>query len=250
MKKVLENLRKNKYFTLFFAIMLMFAYMGGARKYIYDNCTKIFDLSRMGSPWFNLSAGFAVLMAIAVCVGVLLAFLLRKKISIDWVIAGYGLGGVVSVLTLLFTPYNLQILSPSTQLDAFATVTFIAVFVFSLVTVVLLSAAISSHILIATHQTGMIAIIVSCAEIAIATLFICLSVAFNWSLQIYLIVLTALLLVFYTVNVFDKSGEEKLRLADIKINWLLVGIVIAVVVAAIISVLASSAVLVENAIKF
>lgn len=250
MRKVYENLKSNKYITLFFAVMLMFAYMGGSRKYIYDNCSKILDFARMGSAWFNLSIGISLLMALAVCAGVAITFLLRKKITMDWIIPAYGVAAVVSAITLAINPYNLQLLSPSTHMDAFATLTLIVAMVFSLVIVALLSASISAHILLVTHEGKMIATIISGAEMAFAILFAILSVALDWSVQIYLVVLTVLLILFYALNAFDRNEEKKLCVADAKINWLWLGITIAIAIIAIIAVLASSAVIVENAIKF
>lgn len=251
MKKILENLKNNKYITLFIASLFAFAYMGGARKYIYDNCSKIIDFARFGSPWFNFSGGMAILMAVVVLVGVAVAFLLRKKINMNWVLSGYALCGIISILLLILTPYNLQLLVPTTQLDTFATVTMISSMVFSLVIVGVMSLAISSHILIVIYQDKMIATIVSSAIFVLASMLAIFSVAFNFSLQIYFIVLTTLLILSYALNIFWKSSEDsKLCLADIKINWLWTGIIIGVAVIAIVAVLTSCTLVVEKAIAF
>lgn len=251
MKKVLDNLSKNKYISLFMATLLAFAYMGGARKYIYDNCSKILDFARMGTPWFNLSSGMAVLMVIAVCVGVAVTFLLRKKITMDWIFVGYIVAGIFSILTLIITPYNLQLLSPSTHMDAFATLTLIVALVFSLVVVALLSASISAHIVIVLSQDNIIATIVSSSVIVISSIFASLSVAYAWSLQIYFIVLTALLIVLYVPNVFcKKANDEQFVLANAKMDWIYISIVLVIAVLAIISALTSSALVVEKMIQF
>lgn len=251
MKKILVSLKNNKYISLFFAFMLTFAYMGGTRKYIYDNCSKIFSFERMGSAWFNLSAGIAVLMAVAVGLGVALMYLFRKKIRMNHVIFGYGLAGVISILALIFTPYNLQLLSPTTHMDAFATVSLFAVMFFGLLITVILGASISAHVLLAIKEEKLVALIVVGVSVVFATIFALLTVVLDWSLQIYLGTLTLLLIIFNIVNALTKSERENnISVNEATINWVYVGIAITIFVVAMIATLTTCGVIVESRIVF
>ena len=251
MNKLLVSLKNNKYISLFFAFMLSFAYMSGTRKYIYDNCTKIISFERMGAGWFNLSIGITVLMAVAACIGVAIMFLFRKKINMNHVIFGYGLASIISILALIFTPYNLQLLSPNTHSDAFATITLYAAMVFGLITTVILSISISSHVLLAIKEEKIIATIIVGISIAFSTLFAILTIVFNWSLQIYLGVLTLLLIIFNVINAVTKSERENnISVNDATINWIYVGISIAIAIVVIIAILTTSCIVVESRIIF
>lgn len=222
--------------------MLSFAYMGGTRKYIYDNCSKIIDFERMGSGWFNLSIGMAILMAAAVCIGVAVMFLFRKKITMNVVIFGYGIAGILSILTLIFTPYNLQLLSPATHMDAFATLTMIAVMVFGLITTLILSIAISAHILLFVDNEKLTAAVVTCIFTVISAIFASLAVELNWSLQIYISIFTLSLIIFNVINSVTKSERENnICVKEATVNKLYLGIVAAVVTLAIIAALIISA---------
>lgn len=251
MKKALISLKNNKYISLFIALMLAFVYMGGTRKYIYDNCSKIFSFERMGSGWFNLSIGITVLMAVAVCIGVAVMFLFRKKITMNVVIFGYGIVGIISILTLIFTPYNLQLLSPATHMDAFATLTMIAVMVFGLIATVILSVAISAHILLAVDNEKSIATVAICIFTAISAIFASLAVVFDWSLKIYISIFTLSLIIVYAINSVTKSERDiNICVKEAAVNKLYIGIIAAVVVLAMIAVLTSSCVAVEKMYNF
>lgn len=251
MNKVLNSLKNNKYITLLIACMLTFAYMGGTRKYIYDNCSKVFSFARFGSSWFNLSIGISVLMAVAICVGVAVMFLLRKKITMNVVVFGYGISCIISIFVLIFTPYNLQLLSPTTQLDTFATITMLAAMVFGLTTTAVLSASLSAHIVLALDDEKLIAAIIVVSTIVLSTILASLAVAFNWSLQIYFGVLTLLLFIFHIINSVTKSERENnICVKEVTVIWVNFAIVIAIAVIAIIAVLVSSGIVVENSIKF
>lgn len=250
MKKVLDSLKNNKYITLIIALMLTFAYVGGLRKYIYDNCSKMLSFARAGADWFNLSIGIAILMFVAVCVGIALMFLIRKKVTMNIVVSGYGIASVLSILIMLFTPYNLQLLSPSTNMDTLAKVALYAKMILGLVEVVLLSATLSSHILLAVDFEKLTATIVVSVATVLSVLIVCLCVAFNCSLQIYFGVVTLLLLILNIVNSVTKSERENnISLVEVKINWIYVSIVIAVIAIALIATLTSYSIVVEKAVS-
>lgn len=228
--------------------MLTFSYVGGLRKYIYDNCSKMLSFARAGADWFNLSIGIAILMFVAVCVGIALMFLI-KKVTMNIVVSGYGIASVLSILIMLFTPYNLQLLSPSTNMDTLAKVALYAKMILGLVEVVLLSATLSSHILLAVDLENLTATIVVSIMTILSVLIVCLCVAFNGSMQIYFGVLTFLLLILNIVNSVTKSERENnICLVEVKINWIYIGIVLAVIAIVLIATLTSSSIVIEKSV--
>lgn len=130
MNNAISKLKKAKYISLLALMLLIFSYAAQFRYYINANIYAAFNLGNLGpiGQKLNVSILVAVFCALGWAIGLLTAFLTRKK-DINAVTL-YWLAGMFAIVALFFTPYNLQLLMPDTILQNIAMIACIAHIVF------------------------------------------------------------------------------------------------------------------------
>lgn len=181
MNKTFGKLRTGKYLSFLAVLCLAFCYAANFRYYVNQSVYAAFDLRNLGEfgQKLHVSVLIAALAAIGWAAGLVTAYLSRKKKANA--VTLYWLSGLFAIVALFFTPYNLQLLMPSTVMQNIATVACIAHFVFVAVDMWMFAWAFSVGYEDVCAQSG------SCGEISviitaiIAAVLAFVSMAYRWS---------------------------------------------------------------------
>lgn len=245
MKNMLKALKKNRYISLFLIFMILFTYLSGLRLYIYENINKSFTLIRLGAEWIDISALASILLALGVVVGAVIALFIRKKISMNLTTMLYALSGLFAIVLLFFTPYNLQLLMPATNLQNITSINLIAVLFFSTIDVALFTLVLGTHILFNIWDiTGTIVLAMS---IIISVIISMLATVFVWSFIVCIGVYASILLLINTVNSVCSVQDVSQCCESKQKHIIIIGGMFAI---AVLTVLISAYFIVNNAIKF
>lgn len=181
MNRILENVRRGQYVSLFAVLSLTFYYAADFRYYVNRSVYSAFDLGNLGAfgQKLRVSVLIAVFAALGWAIGVLTAFLTRKK-RINSVTL-YWLAGLFAIVALLFTPYNLQLLMPSEIMQNIAMISCIAHIVFVFADMWIFAWTFCVGVIRACAQSGRYyaALISSIAVVAAVLAY--LSIALGWS---------------------------------------------------------------------
>lgn len=175
--KTATYLRNKKYMSFALTAILLFAYAVCMRFYINQNIYKAFNLGNLGEIGQKLfvSTIMAVVSAIGFGLGFLLSFLTKKKASAQRTNILYSLSSVFTVIMLLFTPYNIQLLMPDQILQNIAMINCIALIFFSFVDICLLSWTLNSQICL--WSKNLVADVFSKSDISVCSCIAVLSLA-------------------------------------------------------------------------
>lgn len=181
MKRYLENLRRGKYFSLLALLCLAFVYASSFRFYVNESVYAAFDLGNLGEfgKKLDVSVLIAVLAALGWAGGLLTAYLTRKKRV--GAVTLYWLAGMFAIVALFFTPYNLQLLMPSTVMQNIAMILCIAHILFVFVDMWLFAWAFFAGSKDVCGQCGRYGAIVVTAFAVVAAVLAYLSITFKWS---------------------------------------------------------------------
>lgn len=206
MKKTIDMFKKGKYISLLTVLCLAFSFAANFRYYINESVYAAFNLGNLGAfgQKLQVSVLVAVFAALGWAAGLLTAFLTRKKRA-DAVTL-YWISGMFAIVALFFTPYNLQLLMPSTIMQNIAMIACIAHIVFILIDMWMFSCAFCVGSADAYGQSAKSGIVTICVAAVIATVLAYVSVASKWSFvvqtAVYGSILTAL-------NVLHAAFPEK-----------------------------------------
>lgn len=210
MIKLTKSLQKGKYISLFAAIAMLFTYLADIRYYLNDNIYKGMNLGNLGGLGgeINLSILFTVIGALGYLMGVLLVLVTRKRLKGRASINLFAVAGLMAIIFLLFTPYNLQLLMPTQNMQNIAMINCIAVMVFSFADIAVLSMAINSHLaqIIDTEVIIGRGIVVGITVLSI--ILALLTTGLRWSFAICVAVYASVLLFVNIIHsIFYKDSE-------------------------------------------
>lgn len=204
MSTIVKKCKEVKYLSLFLLTCMAFTFAAEFRYYVNQNIYAAFNLGNLGAFGANLSVSvlIAVFAALGWAAGIFTAWLTRKK-QIGAVTL-YWLSGMFAIVALFFTPYNLQLLMPSTIMQNIAMIACIAHIVFILVDMWLFAWAIcvGSQALCLQGQKGLI---IQSAIAVVATILAYLAVSLSWSFSICVAVYGGMLIV---INILHAAFPE------------------------------------------
>lgn len=206
MSKLINKMRYGKYLSFLVLVCMTFTFASEFRYYINQSIYAAFNLGNLGpfGAKLDVSVLVAVFASVGWAAGVLTAFLTEKKrirtVTLYW------LSGLFAVVALFFTPYNLQLLMPSTIMQNIAMIACIAHIVFILADTWLFSWAICAGVKDICAGGGKSGTAFIAVATLIATVLSYLSIIYQWSFvvatAVYGGVLTA-------VNVLHAAFPEK-----------------------------------------
>lgn len=208
MKKAIGYLKRGKYISLLTLLCMAFAYIADFRYYINESIYAAFNLGNLGEFGTKLivSVLVAVFAAVGWAVGLLTAFLTRKKqvraVTLYW------LSGLFAIVALFFAPYNLQLLMPSTIMQNIAMIACIAHIVFILVDMWLFAWAICTGCIEVCKQSGIKGVVCISVFAIVATVLGFVSAACRWSFVIQTAVYGSVLAFFNVLNAAFEDGKE------------------------------------------
>ena len=209
MKKVFQVLKNRRYISLLSEFLLLFTYLAATRSYIYENINKSLVFGQTGTPDISVGATVTGTLVAAAVLGVIICWFARDKFTERTTINLYIIAAFWAIVLLFFTPYNLSLLSPSTNGQNISTINLIVVIFLAAVGVILFTVAIGSHFA-EYFRDGSFAPLVAafiCASVAVVLSL--LAAEFTWSFTICTAVYAAVLLAVNMVNSFiQKKGDE------------------------------------------
>lgn len=212
MKEVFDKIKRGKYISFVLVICIAFTYAAEFRYYIYENVYSAFNLGNLGEFGTKLSVSVltAVFAALGWVAGLLTAFLTdKKKIN---VVTLYWLSGIFAIVALFFTPYNLQLLMPSTIMQNVAMIACIAHLVFMVADIWLFSWAICSGGNDVARQVKFKGTAFAVSAAATALVLAILSVRYKWSfvwiIAVYGCILTVLNVLHAAFPDKDETAES------------------------------------------
>lgn len=244
MKNILNTFKNGKYLSLTLLIAMLCSYLTTFRYYIYENVYKAYALGSLGPFGSKLSVSIIVVvfLALGFALGAGGAILFNKKANNRAMVWGYGLTGFLAVVMLLFNPYNLQLLMPSSNMQNIAMINCIALMVFGLIDVAVFSLIINLQIMKIVNSDGLIGLITLGAAVAFGILFSVLTVALKWSLVIclqaygWMLVGINVLHAVFVKNEENEGGETiNLFKANLKTNIIVMSVLLVVVIALLIT---------------
>lgn len=174
MKKILEhilNLLENGKFLSFFAIsLLVFVLIGDTRRYVFDSIYSARTFSEIGAEWVNITALFACLAAVGVAIGLVVLYLVRKKLTFPLIALTDGISGVLSLLILVFTPKILGLTAKSASLQTLAAASVFVILFLSTVAIVSAVFSLGAHVFIVVRYDNRYAANVVVAGLVLAVL--------------------------------------------------------------------------------
>ena len=200
------------YVATFVASLILFIICGELRRYIYDNINAAFTFGRLGADQLSISTLVPILLAVGVALGALGVFILRKKVCHKTVNIACLIASVCLAVTLIFTPYNIQLLAPDQNLQNVTSFNLIAVIVFATVTAAVLSFEVGSYILLTSNGNSKRAIAVSACCVVESVIAILITY-FNLSFVIVASILTVVLFGIATARIMLDSGENSQEVA-------------------------------------
>ncbi|MGN0788974.1 MAG: hypothetical protein ACI4MY_03470 [Christensenellales bacterium] len=200
------------YVATFVASLILLIICGDLRRYIYDNINASFTLIRLGAEKISVSTLVPILLAVGVALGALGVFLLRKKVSHKTVNTACIIASVCLAVTLIFTPYNIQLLAPDQNLQNVTSFNLIAVIVFATVTAAVLSFEVGSYILLTSNGNSKRAIAVTTCCVVESVIAILITY-FNLSFVVVASVLTVALFGVATARIMLNSDENNQEIA-------------------------------------
>ncbi|MGN0797341.1 MAG: hypothetical protein ACI4M5_03960 [Christensenellales bacterium] len=200
------------YVAAFVASLILLIICAQLRRYIYDNINAAFTFGRLGMERLSISTLVPILLAVGVAVGALGVFLLRKKITHKTVNIACLVASVCLAVTLIFTPYNIQLLAPDQNLQNVTSFNLIAVIVFATITVAVLSFEIGSYIMLTSNGNSNRAIAVTACCVVESVIAIIVTY-FNLSFVVVASVLTVVLFGVATARIMLHSDEDAQEIA-------------------------------------
>ncbi|MGN0771670.1 MAG: hypothetical protein ACI4MI_03690 [Christensenellales bacterium] len=217
------------------------------RRYIYDNINATFTFIRLGAEGVSVSVLTPILLAAGVLIGAVGVFVLRRRISHKLVDGAYLAAAFCSIITLIFNPYNLQLVAPDQNLQNITSFNLLAVMVFATITVAVLCFAIGGSLTFSCKGNGKVAATIICIAVT-ATVVAIITTYFNWSFVICLGVYTAMLLALAVAGLM--IGYQAPTQAQSTFSITQFTLQAAVIVVCIITVMIVGFFITDNAILF
>lgn len=210
---MLNRIKSTKYISILSAMLILFTYIANLRYYISSNIFRAFNLGNLGAFGTKLTISLicVVFMSLAYVLGVLLAYFTRKKTSNNKIAALYFLSGLMALGLLIFTPYNLQLLMPSQNLQNIAMINVIAVMVFALADVLVFSWGLNLHIAKIASESGVVDIVHVGVAAVVATIFAVLTLTLSWSFTICITVYSSILMAVNILHAFVANKDDKIK---------------------------------------
>lgn len=207
MKNIFVRLKRGGYVSYLLTALTAFLYAAQFRYYINSDIYKAFDLGNLGAFGADLSVSVlvAVLAAVGWAGGAATAFFTRKKGLRSG--TAYWIAGMFALVALLFTPYNLQLLMPTTNQQNISMICCIANIVFMLVDMWVFSFALLRGGARLAESEGLAGAVYACCAAAVATAPAFAAVAAEWPFAVCVGIYAALLTVLSTVKLFFPEEE-------------------------------------------
>ena len=193
MKNIFVRLKRGGYVSYLLTALTAFLYAAQFRYYINSDIYKAFDLGNLGAFGADLSVSVlvAVLAAVGWAGGAATAFFTRKKGLRSG--TAYWIAGMFALVALLFTPYDLQLLMPTTNQQI------IDMWAFSF-------ALLRGGARLAESE-GFAGAVYACCAAAVATALAFAAVAAEWPFAVCVGIYAALLTVLSAVKLFFPEEE-------------------------------------------
>lgn len=209
MKKVFQVLKNRRYISLLSAFLLLFTYLAATRSYIYENINKSLVFGQTGTPDISVGATVTGTLVAAAVLGVIICWFARDKFTERTTINLYIIAAFWAIVLLFFTPYNLSLLSPTTNGQNIATINLIVVVFLGAAEVCLLTVSIGSHFAEYFKDGSLAPLVAAFICAAISVVLSLLAAEFTWNFVVCTAVYAGVLLTVNIVNGFiQKSGDE------------------------------------------
>lgn len=211
MKKILNVLKNRRYISLFAAFLLLFTYLAALRGYIYENVNKSIYFIQTGTPEIAVSDVLTATLTAGAAMGAIVCVLARGKLTERTTTVFYIVGALLGVVILFFTPYNLQLAAPATNLQNLSTINLILLIFLGALESAVLTFAVGSHIVEYLRDGSLAPLVALLLCAAVAAALALLSAKYGWRFPLCTGIYACVLLVLNTVRGFVvKEGEKRI----------------------------------------
>lgn len=212
--KYIKNIFNGKYFSLLAICCLLFTFLAGARLYIYENIYTAYTLVLIGGigQYIRISVLVPRLVFIGAVIGIVAGAFTHKMVSKRGLTYLYAFAGMAAVVYLLFTPYNIQLLTPSTHLQTIAFTNFVIAMVFAMILAMAFAYILSVHIIKLVNDLELLDIIMVVAAVIVGLVLALVTVDLKWSFTILVASYGLVLAGINVIYAFFVKDEVKLAI--------------------------------------
>lgn len=210
MNKILEHMRSllenGKFLSFFLVSVLTFALIGDTRRYVFDSICSAQTFAGIGADWVNITALFACFAVVGVAVGLIVLYLVSKKLTFRTVSTVDGIAGAISLLILVFTPKILGLTAKSASVQTLAVASTFVILFLSTVATATAVFSLGAHVLIVVRYDSRYAANVVAAGMILAVLPAVVVASLGASYRLFIGIVGGLTVLLAILNgIFEKK---------------------------------------------